>query len=235
MAKIAREKWKTYNNVFDQFTHRNLFKLASEGFFEDLKSTVALGKEANVFTAAKEDGSEVIVKIYRLENCNFNKMFDYIKQDPRYEGLNKKRREIIFAWTQREFRNLLKAREVIRVPTPLKCKDNIVVMELIGDVDPAPELKDAVPANPKKFFDEVIKNIKKLYKAGLVHGDLSHFNILNNNEHPVFIDFSQATTTDNAEAEDLLKRDVGNIVNFFNKRCGMKADPESIISKIRKS
>ncbi|MFT4303171.1 MAG: serine protein kinase RIO [Candidatus Woesearchaeota archaeon] len=233
MAKITRERYKTYNNVFDQFTHRNLFKLASEGFFEDLKSSVALGKEANIFTAEKKDGRLVIVKIYRLEGCNFNKMFDYIKQDPRYEGLNKKRREIIFAWTQREFRNLLKAREVIRVPTPLKVKDNILVMEMIGDDDVAPELKNKEPENPKKFFSKIIENIAKLYSQGLVHGDLSHFNILNNNDEPVFIDFSQATLTDNQQVDELLERDVINIVNYFNKKFNIKQDVSKSLEKIR--
>ena len=156
MAKITREKFKVHNNVFDNFTLRNLFKLASEGFFEDLKNSVALGKEANIFTAERKDGSLVIVKIYRLETCNFNGMFDYIKQDPRYEGLSNKRRDIVFAWTQREFRNLLKARECIKVPTPYKVKDNIIVMEMIGGDVPAPELRNSRPEDPKKFFDKVV-------------------------------------------------------------------------------
>ena len=234
MAKITREKFKVHNNVFDQFTLRNLFKLASEGFFEELKNSVAIGKEANIFTAEKKDGTLVIVKIYRLETCNFNKMFDYIKQDPRYRGLARKKREIVFAWTQREFRNLLKARGDVRVPIPYKVKDNIIVMEMIGDDGPAPELKNAVPNNPKEFFDSVIGNVKKLYDGGLVHGDLSHFNILNNNDEPVFIDFSQATLTKNLQAQELLERDVGNIVKFFNSKCGLKEDIDKVLNKIRK-
>jgi RIO kinase 1 len=234
MARITREKFKTYNNVFDQFTLRNIFKLASEGFFEELKSALFLGKEANIFSAEKKDGSLVIVKIYRLENCNFNKMFDYIKQDPRYEGLNDKKREIIFAWTQREFRNLLKARECIRVPTPLKVKENIIVMEMIGEDIPAPELRKSHPGNPKDFFDKIIENMKRLYNCGLVHGDLSQFNILNNNQEPVFIDFSQATVTDNMQADELLKRDIKNIVDFFNNKLNFYQDPDVIFNKIRK-
>ncbi len=234
MPKITREKFKTYNNVFDQFTLRNLFKLSSEGFFEDLKSTIALGKEANIFTAEKKDGELVIVKIYRLENCNFNKMFDYIKQDPRYQTLSNKKREIVFSWTQREFRNLMKAREVIRVPSPYKVKDNIIVMEMIGDNEPTNELKNSIPNNPKKFFDELIDDITKLYKAGLVHGDLSQFNILNFNEKPVMIDFSQATTVRNPSSEELLERDIKNIVSFFNSKCGLTEDCIEILEKIRK-
>jgi RIO kinase 1 len=233
MAKITREKFKTYNNVFDNFTIRNLFKLSSEGFFEDLKGTVTLGKEANIFTAEKLDGSLVIVKIYRLENCNFNKMFDYIRQDPRYENLSSKKREIVFAWTQREFRNLLKARECIRVPTPFKVKENIIVMELIGKEGiPAKQLKDSLPEEPKLFFDKIIENIKKMYSEGLVHGDLSHFNILNFNEEPVFIDFSQSTLTSNNDAINLLKRDLQTLIRFFNYKCGLNEEIEDLLLKI---
>jgi RIO kinase 1 len=236
MARITRERFKIRNNVFDQFTIRNLFKLSSEGFFEDLYSSICLGKEANIFTAKKKDGSLIIVKIYRLENCNFNKMFDYIKQDPRYEHLSERRREIIFSWVQREFRNLLKAREVIRVPSPIKVKDNIILMELIGNNDElSPELKDSYPKNPEEFYDKIIDNIIKLYRHGLVHGDLSHFNILNNNDEPIFIDFSQATVTKSGQAEELLRRDVDNIVKFFNNKLGLHKNTDETIEIIHKA
>ena len=232
MGRITKEKFKTYNNVFDEFTLRNLFKLSSEGFFEDLKSLITLGKEANVFTAEKNDGSLLIVKIYRLENCNFNKMYDYIKQDPRYEAIKGKKREIVFTWTQREYRNLLKARECIRVPTPYKVKDNIIVMEMIGNEKPAPELKDSYPQNPDAFFEKVITMMRQLYSEGLVHGDLSSFNILNNNENPVFIDFSQSTVTTNTEAKELLRRDVKNVCSFFSTKLDITSDEEEIYNTI---
>lgn len=233
MPKITRERFKIYNNVFDRFTLRNLFKLSSEGFFEELSSSVCLGKEANIFSAVRRDGTHVIVKIYRVENCNFNKMYDYIKQDPRFEDLSNKKREIVFSWVQREYRNLLKAREIIRVPSPYKFKDNIIVMELIGDNgQPAPEVKDKYPEDPKVFFDKIIKNIARLYKKGLVHGDLSQFNILNFEENPVFIDFSQATVTKSRHAEELLERDIKNVAKFFNNKMGLKEDYKKVYQDI---
>ena len=77
MAKITKEKFKTYGNVFDQFTMRNIFKLASQGHFEDIMSPISIGKEANIFSAIKKDKTKVILKIYRLENCDFNIMYSY--------------------------------------------------------------------------------------------------------------------------------------------------------------
>jgi len=223
-SRKGREEWKIYKNVFDQFTERNLFELSTQGHFKALESPVALGKEANVFSARKTDGELVMVKIYRLENCNFKKMFDYIKVDPRYQSIRNQKRKIVFSWVQREYRNLLLARERIRVPTPLAIKDNIIVMELVGEDEPAPKLKDSYPKDPVSFLGKTVDYMKGLIFAGMVHGDLSEFNILNNNEEPVFIDFSQGTTIKAPNAEELLVRDVRNIFSFFKGTKGFDED-----------
>ena len=62
------------------------------------------------------------------------------------------------------------AREVIKVPKPIAFKDNILLMEFIGDSDPAPELRNSPPKNPKKFYKDVIDNKQKLFKKGMKHG-----------------------------------------------------------------
>jgi RIO kinase 1 len=232
MPKISHERWKVWGNVFDEFTLRTIFKLGSEGHFLDLESPVAIGKESNVFTAKTKEG-KIIVKIYRLESCDFNRMYDYIKGDPRYSGLKKQRRKIIFAWTQREFRNLMKAREKeVRCPTPIDFKNNVLLLEYIGDEAPAPKLKDLYPEDPKGFFEDIIKNYSRLYKAGLVHADLSAFNILNHKERPFFIDFSQCTSIEDSRAEEFLERDIRNVCNFFKKN-GMKVDEAETKKKIK--
>ena len=68
--KQAQEKFKTYENVFDQATLRTLFKLSSQGYFDELKSPISVGKESNVFTAIKGE-DYLIVKIYRINACDF--------------------------------------------------------------------------------------------------------------------------------------------------------------------
>ncbi|MBS3137227.1 serine protein kinase RIO [Candidatus Woesearchaeota archaeon] len=236
MSKISHEKWKVWGNVFDEHALADIYKLITQGYFERLCSPISVGKEANIFTAEKKDGSFVIVKIYRLESCNFNKMYDYIKYDPRYENLKKQRRKVIFAWTQREYRNLLKARQAeVRVPTPLTAINNIIVMEYMGDDKKiAEKLKDNAPKDIEMFFEKTIEYIRLLYKkAGIVHGDLSSYNILNYNDEPVFIDFSQGTIKRNQMAEELLERDIKNVCNYFVKK-GMKIDVEKVLKQIRK-
>jgi RIO kinase 1 len=236
MAKISKEKWKVYGNVFDQFTNRLLFKLGSQGHFLELKSPISIGKEANVFSAVKEDGSLVIVKIYRLENCNFNQMYSYIRQDPRYMHVKKRKREIVFAWAQREYRNILKAREAgVRVPTVFAVAKHVLVMEYIGGKDVACQAKDDMPSSLKKrkeYFATWVDYMKKMWKkAGIVHGDLSKYNVLTDKDKPVFIDFSQGSSTESGNAVELLVRDVKNLCAFASK-CGVELDAKKTVEEI---
>ena len=227
-----QERFKTARGVFDEFTNRNLFELESRGVFDTLVSPFEVGKESNVFIA-KKGKQHLIVKIYRVQNCDFKRMYDYIRKDVRYEYLKKHRRDIIFAWVQREYKNLFRAQQAhVAVPQPLAWKYNLLVESMIGEEMPAPTLKDALPANPLEFFKLVVEEMKKLYKGGLIHGDLSSFNILNHNEKPYLIDFSQATLVKTPNAEELLERDVNNILKFFAK-LGVKADKDETIQKIR--
>ncbi len=231
-----REQFKTYKGVFDDHTERLLFKLHSEGHFDHLAEPVSIGKEANIFTAEKktQDGTKkFIVKIYRVENCDFSKMYEYIRQDTRFLNLKKKRRLIIFTWAKREYRNLLKAREAgCTVPMAIANREHIIVMEFIGDSTAAPKLKHAAPEHLQAFYEEVMDNMKKLHAANLVHGDLSPFNILNYNEKPVFIDFSQGTVLTAANADELLERDIRNIHIYFAK-LGLKLDQKEMKKRIK--
>ncbi len=214
----TKEKFKTMHNVFDNFSNRTIFKLISEGHFDGLESPISIGKEANIFSA-KKGQDRIMVKIYRLETCDFNRMYDYIKEDPRYAGLRGKKRKIIFAWVQREYRNLLKARAGnVSVPLPITFKNNILLLEFIGrKAEIAPRLKDKPPEEPLKFLDDIIQNIVRMYRAGLVHADLSSFNILNFDEKPVFIDFSQCVPINSPRAQEFLQRDIRNVLAFFRK------------------
>ena len=159
-------------------------------------------------------------------------MFSYIKKDIRYQHLNKHRRQIILAWVQREYRNLIKAEHAgINSPKSIAIKNNVIVEEMIGE--PAAQLKDARPEDPEQFLDEIILQVRKLYKFGLIHGDLSAFNILNHQGKPHLIDFSQSTLIKTPNSEELLERDMKNVLQFF-KKLKVKRDLQEVLEEIKK-
>ncbi len=238
-----QERFKTVKGVFDAFTNRNLFELQSRKHFDELVSPLKIGKEANVFLASLGK-KYIIVKIYRIQNSDFSGMYNYIKQDPRYESLKKRRREIIFAWVQREYKNLHRSFEnKVQVPEPLALKHNVLIEELIGNSktgEVALPLKDSPPQDPEEFLEKIIVEVRKMYhKAGLVHGDLSAFNILNLQkmragkltEKPVLIDFSQCTLVKSRPSMELLERDMKNVLQYF-KKFGVQKDLREIIERI---
>lgn len=234
MVRKSKEEWKVFGNVFDNFTINTIYKLMSQKVIEGLESPVKIGKEANIFTARTKDGGQRIVKVYRLESINFKKMYHYIKSDPRFIDIKKQRRQVVFSWVRREYRNLLAARKAgIRVPIPFTCLNNVLVLEYIGDKEPAEQIKDHLPEDTERFFNEVINYARLLYqKAKLVHADLSEYNILNYQDNPVFIDFSQGTSIEDMQAGEYLERDAKNLARFFRK-AGLDVSREEIFNQIK--
>ena len=96
----------------------------------------------------------------------------------------------------------------------------------------APLLHAASPKNPKAFYEKLIKEIKTLHdKAGLVHADISEYNILNHKGRPMLIDFSHAVDLRYPNVQRLLRRDVHNIVRYFST-LGVALDEEKEFQRI---
>jgi RIO kinase 1 len=233
------EKRKVTENVFDEATLKAIYTLSNKGIIEALGGSISTGKEANVFLA---DGKEhnLAIKIYRITTSSFNSMEDYIIGDPRFRDVRHTKKDIVFAWTKKEYRNLLRASEVgIKVPKPITTERNILVMEFMGkDEKPYPLLKDVQldEITAKKVFDTLIDYIKKLYvDAGLVHGDLSEYNVLIETEQiePILIDMGQSVTLEHPRADQFLRRDIQNIERYFRKY-GIKSNENDLYTLITK-
>ena len=226
---------KVKGDVFDTRTLMNLYALASKGVIDALGGEISTGKEANLFYAIRED-QELVIKIYRITTSNFKAMQDYMHGDPRFGNIKGTKSAVISAWTRKEFRNLKRAEEAgVRVPHPIATRDNILIMELIGEKDnPAPQLRnvDLELEEARRIFNKLSDYISLLYnKADLVHADFSEFNVLYNGE-PVVIDMGQSVTLEHPMASKFLARDVTNIARYFEKKYGVGSE-EEIWSKVK--
>ncbi len=233
IARTGIDK-RTADEVFDKYTLSTIEKLISNKVIDIIDFPISTGKEGNVFRAITPDKKMIAVKIYRVSNSTFKHMSKYILGDPRFVSIHKTRKDIIYAWTQKEFKNLERLKKIgVKAPKPIIFKNNILLMEYIGSKNqPAPLLRDVVLDNPEKVFKTLISYVSKMYnKANLIHGDISAFNILYFNDECYIIDLGQGVLTEHPNALEFLKRDINNVVSYFNKYHIM-ADAEEIYNKI---
>ena len=234
---------KIYAEVLDLRTLKVLYKLSARGYIKAMGGVVSTGKEANVFYAdgVDEEGKSIplAVKIYRIETSEFHRMDEYLIGDKRFDMRRIPKKEIVYVWTEKEFRNLKRAYDAgVNVPKPIKYLKNVILMEFIGEDEvPAPalselgsKLKDIVEV--EELFENIIENMKKLYqKSKLVHADLSEYNVLLFRDKPYFIDMGQSVLTDHPMAMNYLERDIKNVLRFFRK-FGIKREPEDVKNEI---
>ena len=227
---------KTEDEVFDKSTLKALEKLISDRVIDMLDFPISTGKEGNVFRGVTPDKKFVAIKIYRISTSTFKHISGYIVGDPRFKSMGHSRRDIIFAWTKKEFKNLERLNRIdVNAPTPIVSIKNVLVMEYIGDSKmSAPLMKDVTLKNPKEVFETLVDFVSKMYKkADLVHGDLSAYNVLIHENQPYLIDLGQGVLTEHPNALEFLKRDINNLVKYF-KKFNIRADENKIYNDITK-
>jgi RIO kinase 1 len=225
------DQFKVEQSVFDDATLAALYKLVQDGHVEAFGGPVSTGKEANVYEALGEDDYELAVKIYRINASNFRHMREYLEGDPRFEGIGSDKKAVVLAWTRKEFANLRRARKAgVRVPEPIAVQRNVLVMDLVGHAtDRARRLAEVSVENPETSFEVVREYMRRLYAAGLVHGDLSEYNLIVYDDVLYVIDMGQAATIHHPNADTFLERDCQNIAAFFTRQ-GFEVDPEALES-----
>jgi len=212
---------KIEGKVYDRRTLMAIYTLMKKGIIKTLEATVKEGKESVVVAAKNKEGEWLAVKIYRVEHCDFKSMWKYLISDYRFERIRKDRWHVVVNWARREFKNMKIAFEAgVSLPKPIAVHQNILVMSFIGEESiPAPTLVqlEKEELDWQKIYEEVRNEMVKLTKGGIIHTDLSAFNILYFDKVYI-IDFSQGVTTRHPLALQFLERDVKNINDFFKKK-----------------
>ena len=224
------DQFKVEQSVFDDATLAALYKLVQDGHVEAFGGPLSTGKEANVYLALGPDETSVAVKVYRINASNFRQMREYLEGDPRFEGLGGKKKDIVLAWVKKEAANLDRARKAgVRVPRPIATERNVLVMEYIGtDEKRAPRLGEVHVENPETAHEVVREYMRRLYDAGLIHGDLSEYNIVFHEGQLVVIDLGQAVTVHHPNSRAFLERDCANVSRYFGRQ-GVDTDEDALL------
>ncbi len=224
-----------FAKVFDNKTISTVHALAGKGHFDKLEFLINVGKEAHVFRAVDASGNFKAVKIYKIETSDFNKMGEYVEGDYRFKNVGHNKMDLVYAWTRKEFKNLMALKEAgVKVPLPHAFQENVLVMEFIGTEGNASLTAREKPfADSEKFYETITSAVAKMVsKAKLIHADLSEYNILNKEEEAVIIDCGQAVPTNHPRAKEFFERDLQNLTHYFNK-IGIKKSKEEVYADIK--
>jgi len=228
-----KERFKTESEVFDREALLDLSKLMKKGVLQSVDYPISTGKEANVFRATTPDGKYVAVKIYKNETAPFFRKMDYLEGDPRFERIKHNDRDIVRAFARKEFKNLEICERIgIHSPKPYFLINRVLVMSFLGEGElPYPTMNMVGPLHGEPDLDSILKDVRKMYKEGLVHADLSEYNIMMG-DVPYLIDFGQGVITRHPHAERFLERDVAIMLKFF-KRNGVSRDLKKTLEAVR--
>lgn len=208
----------------------SLEALVAEGVISSVVRPLMSGKEAQIYLV--ESGGELgVAKIYKdAARRSFKHRSAYtegrgVRSSRDARALQKRSRYGRAvdeeAWRSAEVDVIYRLRDAgVRVPEPYGFFEGVLVMELVADADgdPAPRLGEVElePEMARIFFDILLQEVVRMLSAGVIHGDLSEFNILVAADGPVIIDFPQAVdAARNPNARRLLLRDVDNLVRFI--------------------
>ena len=221
MKEKRSEEYEVLEEVFDRSTLMVIYDFLNKGVIDEIYGVVNAGKESRVYWGKDKQGNELAIKIYLTVAAEFRKgMLKYIEGDPRFKSVKRDTRSLVFAWAQKEFRNLSQAVSAkVKVPKPIAVKKNVLIMEFIGKKGiSAPSMKEQQPKNPEKPYKALLTYLRRLYRnAELVHGDFSEYNIMIWRGRPVLFDVSQAVPLSHPLADSLLHRDLKNLNRYFHR------------------
>jgi len=213
-------------------TPNRLEPLIEDGLIDAVTRQLMSGKEATVYVV--RCGDDVFcAKVYKEANKrSFRQSVDYtegrkVKSSRKARAMAKGskygKQAQEEAWQSAEVDALYRLADAgVSVPKPYNFYEGVLIMELVTDVNgnAAPRLNDLTftAEDARKHHHTLLKEVVRMLCAGIVHGDLSEFNILLGSDGPVIIDLPQAVdAAGNNHAKSMLERDVGNLSAFFGQ------------------
>jgi len=213
-------------------TPKRLQPLVAEGLVDEVLRQLMSGKEATVYIVRCGDDIRC-AKVYKdAKRRSFRKSVSY--QEGRKTKNSRQARAMAKgsrygremqeeAWQSAEVDALYRlAAAGVRVPQPHICHEGVLLMDLVTDADghPAPRLND-IELSPElalEFHARLLNEVVRMLCAGIIHGDLSEYNILVGSDGPVIIDLPQAVdAAGNTSAGPMLERDVANLASYFSR------------------
>jgi RIO kinase 2 len=229
----TRTPYEGYQIYFNGYDTLALNALVKRGSISAIGDEIGYGKESVVHEGIKEpelaieEPISVVIKFHREGISSFKsvkRIRDHLVDREHYSWVYASRLS-----AKREYEVLANLYPDVSVPEPVDQNRNAVVMHFAK----GSELTKTKLLEPDWFFDEIIQQIKNAYSLGIIHADLSEYNIFVNPEGVEIIDWPQYITLEHPHAAELLNRDVSNVLTYFNRKYKVNRDLDNIIEYIK--
>jgi RIO kinase 2 len=216
MVRFNPVPYDGYALVFGGYDTLALATLTKKGTISALGTLIGEGKESVVYDALGL--GPVAIKFHRIGGRSFTSARlnrDYMPDEGHCPWLIASKRS-----AEREYTALTKLHPRVSVPLPIDQNRHTVVMSLIKGAN----LNHCRFEAPEEILADILANIKNAYEAGVIHADLSEYNILVEEGKCVLIDWPQWIETDHRNAQVILERDIDNILVYFQRKYQVNYD-----------
>ncbi len=210
-----REAYTGYTLNYVGYDCLAINALVQANVLEAFGKSLGVGKEADVYDALDPQGKRIAVKFHRLGRISFRQTMRKRSYTTQHSASWLYQSRLA---AEKEFQALrLLFHNKVAVPEPISQSRHVIVMGMIEGAELANWKK---LSNPERILKEILRNVRKAYlKAGIVHADLSEYNvILKPDKHILIIDWPQYVTVQHPNAQELLTRDVQNILQYFKRK-----------------
>ncbi|AKB75399.1 Serine/threonine protein kinase [Methanosarcina lacustris Z-7289] len=241
LRKLVREKlvvrttqpYEGYQIYFEGYDALALNAFVKRKSISAIGDEIGVGKESVILEAIRQPELAigkpfpVIIKFHREGRTSFKQ----IKRVREHIGEREH-----FSWiyaarlaAQREYEIMTKVYPQVSIPKPLDQNRHAIVMEIAkGSL-----LSKTRLHNAEWYLDEILRQVKITYSLGIIHADLSEYNIFVSEDGVQLIDWPQYITPAHPQADEILERDVSNVLVHFNRKYGIKRDLEEVIGEIK--
>jgi RIO kinase 2 len=212
LVERKTQQYVGFRLTFEGYDVLALHTFAERDTLQGVGAPLGVGKESDVYEA--QSYKPLALKFHREGYTNFRE----VKRERDYTSEN---RHISWFYTarkaaEREYEALETLYPDVRVPQPVDQNRHAIVMEKLGGV----ELSRAVLASEQVVgvLDLILRELSNAYEAGYVHADMSEYNVFVSEEGVAIFDWPQAVSTDHENSEELLARDVENVLRYFRRK-----------------
>ena len=229
MSLVERyiQSYVGYQLKFDGYDILAIEALVKKGTITALGDVIGVGKESVVLAAMST--RPVAIKFHREGRTSFKQVKRSRQHLIDVETEN-------FSWlyaamlaAKREFEAMEALYPLVSIPEPIDQNRHAVVMSVVEGV----EMAKATLIDPEWYLDGILDQVKKAYDLGFIHSDLSEYNVMVSDEGLTIIDWPQYVKVGTKTADEMLERDIKNILTHFEKKYRIMRDLQATINYVK--